>query len=100
MEKLELKQVRCQAKLIGTLVTVVGAMLMTLYKGPVMELFWTKFMHARPHESESPADGSSGKNWLMGCIFVIIATLAWASLFVLQVICNVILYANLHTVPC
>ncbi|KAG6490600.1 hypothetical protein ZIOFF_051907 [Zingiber officinale] len=82
MEKLELKQVRCQAKLIGTLVTVVGAMLMTLYKGPVMEIFWTKYMHARPLESDSAADGSS--KWLVGCIFVIVATLAWASVFVLQ----------------
>ncbi|XP_042413385.1 WAT1-related protein At5g07050-like [Zingiber officinale] len=82
MEKLELKQVRCQAKLIGTLVTVVGAMLMTLYKGPVMEIFWTKYMHARPLESDSAADGSS--NWLVGCVFVIVATLAWASVFVLQ----------------
>lgn len=88
MEKLELKKVRCQAKLIGTLVTVVGAMLMALYKGPVMEFFWTKYMHVSPTPSESvsAADGSSDKNWLMGCIFVIIATLAWASVFVLQVI--------------
>nr|GEW62115.1 WAT1-related protein At5g07050-like [Tanacetum cinerariifolium] len=33
MEKLDLKKVRSQAKVIGTVLTVAGAMLMTLYKG-------------------------------------------------------------------
>lgn len=85
MEKLDLKQVRCQAKLIGTLVTVAGALLMTLYKGPIMHMVWTKYMPVHPHESDSATDDLSGKNWFMGCIFLIIATLAWASLFILQV---------------
>ncbi|KAG6511608.1 hypothetical protein ZIOFF_029681 [Zingiber officinale] len=84
MERLDLKQVRSQAKLIGTLVTVAGAMLMTLYKGPIMHMVWTKYMPIHPSESDSATDDSSGKNWFMGCIFLIIATLAWASFFVLQ----------------
>ncbi|XP_074579245.1 WAT1-related protein At5g07050-like isoform X2 [Curcuma longa] len=84
MEKLDLKQIRSQAKLIGTLVTVAGAMLMTLYKGPIMHMVWTKYMPVRPRESDSATDDSSSENWFMGCIFLIIATLAWASFFVLQ----------------
>lgn len=32
-ERLDMKKVRCQAKVVGTVVTVGGAMLMTLYKG-------------------------------------------------------------------
>ncbi|KAG6466245.1 hypothetical protein ZIOFF_075964 [Zingiber officinale] len=82
MEKVQLKKVRCQAKMVGTLVTVAGAMLMTLYKGPLMEMAWTK--QASPHQSGAAADGSTDKDWFKGCIFLIIATLAWASLFVLQ----------------
>lgn len=84
MEKIDMKKVRCQAKIVGTIVTVAGAMLMTLYKGPIMEMVWTKHMHH--HNSVAPDTTTSDKDWFKGSIFVIIATLAWASLFVLQVI--------------
>ena len=84
MEKIDMKRVRCQAKVVGTIVTVAGAMVMTLYKGPIMEMVWTKHMHtSKPVGSGTT---STDKDWFMGSIFVIIATLAWASLFVLQVI--------------
>ncbi|KAK3162219.1 hypothetical protein QOZ80_1BG0086960 [Eleusine coracana subsp. coracana] len=86
MEKVDLKKVRCQAKVAGTLVTVAGAMLMTLYKGPLMNLAWSS--HVQPHSqgAEAPvaAIDPSGKEWFLGSLFVIIATLAWASLFILQ----------------
>ncbi|KAJ1377483.1 EamA domain [Sesbania bispinosa] len=82
MEKINIKKVRCQAKIVGTLVTVAGAMLMTLYKGPIVEMIWAKHPHNKTHAPSST--GSSDKDWFLGCIFLIIATLAWASLFVLQ----------------
>ncbi|KAM3404925.1 hypothetical protein ACQJBY_007804 [Aegilops geniculata] len=86
MEKIELKKVRCQAKIFGTVVTVAGAMLMTLYKGPLMHLPWTNG-HAQPSGGEAP--GAAGvdptaREWFLGSLFIIIATLAWASLFILQ----------------
>ncbi|KAH0469146.1 hypothetical protein IEQ34_002378 [Dendrobium chrysotoxum] len=83
MEKVDLKKVIYQAKLLGTLVTVVGAMLMTLYKGPIVELFWTKHVHASV-DAPAGAAVATDKEWVKGCICLIIATLAWASLFVLQ----------------
>ncbi|XP_072960013.1 WAT1-related protein At5g07050-like [Typha angustifolia] len=83
MEKLHLKKLRCQAKLVGTLVTVAGAMLMTLYKGPILEMVWTKHMHL--HQAGAPvAPQTTDKDWFKGSICLIIATLAWASLFILQ----------------
>jgi len=80
-----MKKVRCQAKVLGTVVTVVGAMLMTLYKGPLMQLPWTS-RHASPgvHGAEAAAAEISARDWFLGSVFVIVATLAWASLFVLQ----------------
>lgn len=89
MEKVNLKRVMYQAKVVGTLVTVAGAMLMTLYKGPIVDMVWNK--HALPHGSaaaEAPVASAdpSNRDWLLGSIFLIIATLAWAALFVLQVI--------------
>ncbi|KAJ4979449.1 hypothetical protein NE237_010229 [Protea cynaroides] len=85
MEKLDMKKVRCQAKLVGTLVTVIGAMLMTLYKGPILEMVWTKHMHHHK-SSMSQATGITDKDWVKGSILLIIATFAWASFFILQAI--------------
>ncbi|KAK4481782.1 hypothetical protein RD792_012693 [Penstemon davidsonii] len=85
MEILDMKKVRCQAKVVGTIVTVAGAMLMTLYKGDVINMFWSKYIH--PSNSDVP-DTTQGtdKDWFKGSILLIIATLAWASFFILQAI--------------
>lgn len=84
MEILDVKKVRCQAKIVGTALTVAGAMLMTLYKGKVVELIWTKHVHA--HHSNLPDTSNTDKDWVKGSILLIIATFAWACLFILQVI--------------
>ncbi|KAK7824193.1 wat1-related protein, partial [Quercus suber] len=42
LEKVNLKSIRSQAKVVGTLATVAGAMVITMVKGPVLELIWTK----------------------------------------------------------
>ncbi|TKY49763.1 WAT1-related protein [Spatholobus suberectus] len=85
MEKINMKKVRCQAKVVGTTLTVAGAMLMTLYKGPILEMVWTKHaLHHRQSNNATNTTTSSDKDWFIGSILLIIATLAWASLFVLQ----------------
>ncbi|KAI3926964.1 hypothetical protein MKX01_032879 [Papaver californicum] len=85
MEIVDIKNVRCQAKVIGTIVTVAGAMLMTLYKGPIIEMIWSKSIH--PSSSNTmDTSGSDAQDWLKGSILLILATLAWAALFILQAI--------------
>lgn len=86
MEKIDMKKVRCQAKLIGTVVTVGGAMLMTLYKGQLIHFFWTHYNMHHPNPGNYAPPSSGDKDWVKGSVLLIIATLAWASFFILQAV--------------
>ncbi|KAJ8449750.1 hypothetical protein Cgig2_001406 [Carnegiea gigantea] len=87
MEKVDVKKVRCQAKVVGTLITVGGAMLMTLYKGHVINLVWSSHIHpAHAAGASSPSSAATDKDWLKGSMLVILATFAWAAFFILQAI--------------
>ncbi|CAN4118371.1 unnamed protein product [Withania somnifera] len=86
MEKVHIKKVRCQAKVVGTIVTVAGAMLMTLYKGHVINLVWSNNVHTNSTSSVPQSNESSDKDWVKGSILLIGATFAWASFFILQAI--------------
>ncbi|XP_021745753.1 WAT1-related protein At5g07050-like [Chenopodium quinoa] len=84
MEKVHIKKLRCQAKVVGTLVTVAGAMLMTLYKGHVVNMVWSSHIH--PAHTSSASVAAADKDWAKGSILLILATLAWAAFFILQAI--------------
>lgn len=71
-----MKKVRCQVKVVGILVTVVGSVLMIFYKGPFISFFRSQLTTA-----SSPLTG----DYLKATIFLLIASLSWAAFFILQV---------------
>ncbi|XP_047322482.1 WAT1-related protein At5g07050-like [Impatiens glandulifera] len=84
MEKINIKKVISQAKVAGTVLTVAGAMLMTFYKGHVINLIWSE---NRTIEATSAAVAAAAdKDWVKGSVILILATLAWAAFFILQAI--------------
>lgn len=78
---MNLRRRRSQAKIVGTIVTVAGALLMILYKGPVLDFAWSR---GRSHHDTSASQNSS--NWLKGTLMLLAGCFCWSSFFILQVI--------------
>lgn len=82
LEKLDIRKLPSQAKIIGTIVTVSGAMVMTIYRGPVVNIFG---VHAANHgTAASTSAASSGPHWVLGTILVLGSCLGWSGFFILQ----------------
>ncbi|XP_071719337.1 WAT1-related protein At2g37460-like [Rutidosis leptorrhynchoides] len=82
LEVVNLKCIRSQAKVIGTLTTVAGAMLMTLVKGPMIELFWTK----GKTNSNVVHNGVDLHHSLKGAFMITVGCFSWSCFMVLQAI--------------
>ncbi|ESQ52384.1 hypothetical protein EUTSA_v10017814mg [Eutrema salsugineum] len=80
LERLKLRSIRSVGKVVGTAVTVGGAMVMTLVKGPVLNLFWTK------EPSAQNTAGTDIHNSIKGAIFVTIGCFSYACFHILQAI--------------
>ncbi|XP_029121439.2 WAT1-related protein At1g21890 isoform X2 [Elaeis guineensis] len=80
MEKIDIKKRHSQAKIAGTLVTLVGALLMILYKGQVVEFIWTK---GRNHYNNN-AGSQDDSHWLEGVFMLLFSCFCWSAFFLLQ----------------
>lgn len=81
LESVNVRKMHSLAKVIGTVITVSGAMVMTLYKGPILDIF-----HNGGHGShESAAAGAETHHWLVGTIMLVGSCAGWSSFFILQV---------------
>lgn len=80
LERLSIRSKHSQAKILGTLVTIGGAMIMTLGKGPVLDLPWTK--SASTHVD---LDGVAQKP-IEGALMITAGCFCWASFIILQAI--------------
>lgn len=82
IEKVRINRKDGIAKVIGTISCVAGASVITLYKGPVI------YSPAPPLNRPTPMFDSlgdaRGKNWTLGCIYLIGHCLSWSGWLVLQ----------------
>ncbi|KAJ8428085.1 hypothetical protein Cgig2_025394 [Carnegiea gigantea] len=79
LERVNIRRVRGLAKVAGTMVTVGGATLMTLVKGPVIKLPWTNTVN-----NHSSIDGLNQQNPIKGAIMVSSGCVCWAAFVILQ----------------
>ncbi|KAL9816687.1 WAT1-related protein [Arabidopsis thaliana] len=71
-----------QAKIIGTLVGLGGALVMTLYKGPLIPLPWSNpNMDQQNGHTNSSQDHN---NWVVGTLLILLGCVAWSGFYVLQ----------------
>ncbi|XP_075497064.1 WAT1-related protein At1g21890-like [Primulina tabacum] len=80
MERVNLKRIPSVAKVIGTLITVCGAMVMTLYTGPIIDIFW--YSHGSNHHKAGSA--SANQHWATGTIMLLSCIVGWSGFFILQ----------------
>ncbi|KAK7345659.1 hypothetical protein VNO77_16267 [Canavalia gladiata] len=80
LEKIKIKSIRSQAKVVGTAATVSGAMIMTLVKGPV--LFGS---HKANGQSQSH-NGTNSQHTIIGSVIITIGCFSWACFVILQAI--------------
>ncbi|KFK28307.1 hypothetical protein AALP_AA8G499500 [Arabis alpina] len=78
IEKVELKRRDGIAKVVGTFVSVVGSLVITLYQGPTIYQPSLTLMD-KPIKAEEP-----NKNWTLGCLCLMGHCLCWSSWIVLQ----------------
>ncbi|XP_078182713.1 protein WALLS ARE THIN 1-like [Carex rostrata] len=89
IEKVRIDRKDGIAKILGTLACVAGASVITLYKGPT--IFGPSTLNGTAVASSFTQDttvlwvnDSNGKNWTLGCIYLIGHCLSWSGWLVLQ----------------
>jgi drug/metabolite transporter (DMT)-like permease len=82
LEKVNIKELHSQAKIVGTIVTVGGAMIMTLVAGPSIGLPWT---NDNSH-SQATASAATHQDPVKGSLMITFGCLCWASFYILQAI--------------
>ena len=80
LESVNVKKIHSLAKVIGTAITISGAMLMTMYKGHVVN-----FIKSGGGSHPGTSSESSSNNWFAGTLLLLAGICSWAGFFILQV---------------
>ncbi|XP_019444391.1 PREDICTED: WAT1-related protein At2g37460-like [Lupinus angustifolius] len=81
IEKINIKSIHSQAKMVGTIVTVAGAMVMTLLKGPILQFLGT---HGNNNHNHQNGGANNLQHVIKGSIMITIGCFCWAGFMVLQ----------------
>ncbi|XVE99521.1 hypothetical protein REPUB_Repub03eG0206200 [Reevesia pubescens] len=81
LEKVNIRKLHSQAKILGTIVTIVGAMLMTLINGPMLKLPWIK-----PNNQHVFSSAAAHQDPIKGALMITIGCFCWAVFIILQAI--------------
>nr|CAD1831083.1 unnamed protein product [Ananas comosus var. bracteatus] len=81
LETLDLKSKAGMTKLLGTITCLSGAILLTLYQGPVLPHKHSTQTLIKPYHM---GYSSNTKQWMVGSIALLAGCLCWASWFLLQ----------------
>ena len=84
MEKLELGSSKSQIKILGTLVSISGALVVSIYKGPAILV--PPFQPAASEPSSPAVLTAATSNWIIGGLFLAVADLCLAIWNTAQVI--------------
>ncbi|KAI3734844.1 hypothetical protein L6452_14324 [Arctium lappa] len=85
LEKVNIKKIHSMGKIVGTLVTVGGAMIMTVVAGPTIGLPWTKGS-TTDHQQQSTAPPVSPEENIKGSMMIIAGCLSWSCFYIVQAI--------------
>ncbi|KAB1217921.1 hypothetical protein CJ030_MR3G014645 [Morella rubra] len=81
LEKVNITRRRSQAKILGTIATVGGAMFMTLVKGPLLNLPWTD-----GHAHQGSTSAANKQNPVLGAGMILVGCVCWSGFMILQAI--------------
>ncbi|KAA0050295.1 WAT1-related protein [Cucumis melo var. makuwa] len=83
LEKVNIWKRGSQAKIVGTIVTVGGAMIMTFIRGPMLNLPWTKPNHP---SSSSSSSSKNHQDQIKGSLMIAIGCICQSAFIILQAI--------------
>ncbi|KAH7680825.1 WAT1-related protein [Dioscorea alata] len=82
LENLRINKLSGQAKVLGTVIGVCGAMLLTFYKGPDVPL-WSSSINLLPNNQVTPLHNQSG-NRVMASLFAVASCLSYSLWLIIQ----------------
>ncbi|CAA0842231.1 WAT1-related protein [Striga hermonthica] len=82
IEKVNFKSLHSHAKIMGTLVTVGGAMIMTLISGLIIGLPWTN----KSHDTQASANPNDKENPVKGALMIAVGCIGYSAFYTLQAI--------------
>lgn len=83
LERVGIRSLAGQAKVLGTIICVGGAMVMTLYKGIPIKL-WPSPFNLIESKGNANNNGSDSENLTKGSILVVASCISWSAWFIIQ----------------